>query len=386
MKIIFKSLIINWIIILAALNVQAQDHLDSLMTRRLPTCHDIALNGMDLIVAYHKANQYDRLNQVLDYWEAKCGMSEALMRMKILMAIQENQFSESVYNQLIMQDIMLYMNRPLDLENQEGLNKQQKIFAKKVTLYNAFTQTLAEQLLPQQRPKTLEHFFCALYADQINNPLETLKQLEKPSRLETYYQKAIDQYRSLPDFYTTICTGVWMPQQKAQLLGNHPYLGGGVGWQQQKMRYLISIIFRFSDAPNSYQTIYQGNLVTTNHFFSGYFGLDLERTLLRHQKHQWEALGGIAIDGFDTIKPEQKSKEEGRSINSLNVNIGLGYKYFYDKKAFMGLNAKYNFVNYKNTGGTNLAGNTVSIGFLWGLLQNDRKESALNALKYKNFF
>ncbi len=382
----FKTLIINGIVILTALNIQAQDRLDSLMTRRLPTCQDIALNGMGLIEEYYKMHQYDSLNQVLDYWEAKCGMSEALMRVKILRAIQENQFSESIYNQLIMQDLMVYLNRPMDLENQERLNKQQKIFAKKVSSYNVFTKKLAEQLLPQQRPKTLEHFFCAFYADQINNPLETLKQLDKPSRLETYYQTTIDKYLFLPDLYMNICTGVWMPQQKARLLGNHPYFGFGLGWQKRKMRYLISIAFRFSDAPNEYQTIYQNRLVTTNHFFGGYFGADFERTLFQRQKHQWELLGGIGWDGFDTVKTDQKNNEDGKSINSVNLNIGLGYKYFYHKNLFWALISKYNFVKYRNTGGTDVTGNTVTLGLVLGYLQNEVKEDALKALRYKNFF
>jgi hypothetical protein len=388
MKIIFKTMIIHWIIIFTALNIQAQDHLDSLMTRRVPTCHDMALNGMNLMEEYYKKNRYDSVNQVLDYWEAKCGMSEPLMRMKILMAIQENRFSESLYNQMIMHDLMVFMNHPVDTPNQTHLNKQQKLIVQTVHNYHTFTKTVAQQLLPQQQPKTLEYFFCALYADQIDAPFEALKQLDKPSRLQTYYETAINQYRFLPDLYTTISTGFWLPQQKAQLLGNHPYFGFGMGWQKRKMRYLLSIAFRFRDTRNAYQTLYKGNLVTTNHFFGGYFGADVERTLLRKQKHQLEFLGGIAWDGFDAIKTEEQSanKEDGKSINSVNVNFGLGYKYFYNKISFLGFNTKYNFVNYKNTGGTDLSGNTVTIGLTLGFLWNESKQTGLKSLRYKNYF
>ena len=87
MKIIFKVLIINWMLLFAASNSQAQNDLERLMTRRLPSCQDIALNGIELITTHYKAGQYDKVNQVLKYWEDKCGMSEPLMRMKILMAI-----------------------------------------------------------------------------------------------------------------------------------------------------------------------------------------------------------------------------------------------------------------------------------------------------------
>jgi hypothetical protein len=128
--------------------------------------------------------------------------------------------------------------------------------------------------------------------------------------------------------------------------------------------------------------------VRTNHFFGGYFGADVERTLLRLPKHQFDFLGGIGLDGFDTIETEGQNSgtDDGKSINSLNVNLGLGYKYFYNKTGFLGLDAKYNMVNYRNTGGTDLSGNTVTLGLTLGFLWNESKQAALKSLRYKNYF
>jgi hypothetical protein len=57
------------------------------------------------------------------------------------------------------------------------------------------------------------------------------------------------------------------------------------------------------------------------------------------------------------------------SILSYNLNGGIQYSLFYNKRkdAFLGFQARYHVTNYRNKGGTDLRGNPVTIGLVWGM-------------------
>ena len=60
----------------------------------------------------------------------------------------------------------------------------------------------------------------------------------------------------------------------------------------------------------------------------------------------------------------------------------MGYRYFYNKRSYIGLQAKYNIVNYTNKGGTNLMGDCLTITISVGGLANAAKENCLYELRY----
>ena len=55
------------------------------------------------------------------------------------------------------------------------------------------------------------------------------------------------------------------------------------------------------------------------------------------------------------------------SINSFNFNTGLRFNYFFNARGFIGLQSRYNFINYGNKGGTSLRGDAISIDLLFGI-------------------
>ena len=50
----------------------AQDF-DNLMTQRYLTCNDISVNCISLFMDYYSENKLDTANNLLKYWENKCG-------------------------------------------------------------------------------------------------------------------------------------------------------------------------------------------------------------------------------------------------------------------------------------------------------------------------
>lgn len=84
-----------------------------------------------------------------------------------------------------------------------------------------------------------------------------------------------------------------------------------------------------------------------------------------------------------------------KSLNSLNLNLGIGFRNYFQNRTYWGFEARYNFVNFKNTGGTDLTGNTISIRLNLGLSRNynmdrklmllDNKEQINKQEKYYNW-
>ncbi|NUO81616.1 hypothetical protein HUU05_16215 [candidate division KSB1 bacterium] len=94
-------------------------------------------------------------------------------------------------------------------------------------------------------------------------------------------------------------------------------------------------------------------------------------------------LAGLGWDGFDAIESDKNRK--AKSINSLNVNLGLGYRQFFKPYSthYLSLEGRYNFVNYATHGGSDLSGNTITLRLIYGQLGNARKNNRLRTFDYK---
>ena len=178
--------------------------------------------------------------------------------------------------------------------------------------------------------------------------------------------------------------GTWIPTGNASLLGVHPMIGIQGGIKVKKISYNLTLAFKFLNSPNKYAILYDGVIDSTNYFLGGYIGADIEREIYKGKKNEFSLLAGFGYDGFESVKTANANEDSkaGHSINSLNTNFGLGYRYFYKKNSYIGLQAKYNIVNYNNRGGTNLMGDCFTITISIGGLTNVAKGNCLYELRY----
>jgi hypothetical protein len=102
----------------------------------------------------------------------------------------------------------------------------------------------------------------------------------------------------------------------------------------------------------------------------------------RKGKSEIDVVGGIGYDGFEAISEDVDAGIGSKSINSLNINIGAGYRYYYKKNSgqYVCLQPRINAVNYANKGGSDLSGNTLSIRLIWGFSSNDGRDQQLQRL------
>ncbi|WP_315818944.1 hypothetical protein [Paraflavitalea speifideaquila] len=115
----------------------------------------------------------------------------------------------------------------------------------------------------------------------------------------------------------------------------------------------------------------------TKDFFGGYIGLDYGRKIFGNDIHVFELTAGGGLDGFDVYHTSDEDKRDQMkplSILTYNFNGGIQYSLFYNKRrdAFLGIQAKYNVTDYRNKGGTNLQGNPITVGLVWGVASRRR--------------
>lgn len=368
-----------------------QTEIDKLMTERAPNCQDIAYNCTRLIEKYFVENKHDSVKVILDYWENKCGLSEPVLRMKILTSIRDKNFSESLYESTIfnyVNEFKYHIENNQPSNNYYYYNRGYSDFIMTNRPFDKFTKALANELIKSQKENTLEYLFCKLYSGNLDSFYDELQNPDRynGTKLKDYYYKQVNKYVNLAGFHWALFSGVWTPFGKASLLGSHPLLGFEFGSKYRKMYLNVSMYFKFSNAVNKYTFMLEDSARITNHFFGGYFGLDFERELIKVRKNEFNILAGISWDGFDTMesntKDDRTDNDKGKSISSLNLNVGLGYRYIFKNSAYLGIRGKYNFVNYKNVGGTDLSGHTMTITIAYGGFLNSMKSYYLKQYNY----
>jgi len=370
--------------------VFSQTDLDKLITEKAPNCEDIAFNCTQLIEKYYNLNKYDSAKVILDYWEKKCGLSEPILRTKILFSIKDNEFQEAIYDTTIFDYLLNYKDR---LETRQPMETyiNYKIYFSFVPIKGAFdnfTIMLAKDLLKQQKDNSIEYLFCRFYSGE---PVFLYNEIQKKekynnTKLKEYYYRLVNKYINLPEFHLSLFSGIWMPFDNAKLLGNHPLIGLEMGAKTRKTNYNLSGYLKFLQSANEYKIIFNDSIITSNYFFGGYVGFDIERELYKIKSNEFNFSAGIGYDGFSAVKTNTNDEcienDKGKSINSLNLNVGLGYRYNLKNNTYLGFRAKYNFVNYKNQGGTDLSGNTIIFTVIFGGFANDLKNDNLKLLNY----
>ena len=374
MKRIFKS----FLLLIISLSVYGQvEDIESIMTRHYLSCPDILYNVSWLIPEFYEKENKDTLQAIMAYWEDRCGISEELVRCKILLSIDDGSFSENLYDNNNALSMLRYYERNNTIYDDKTV-RWSYIGSRYGNDYgyrlNKFTIKLSKTLLETKELSVVERFFVRIYANDFDQGFLMLDtdELNGTKIKELYLQekKAREQTRR---FHNDWMLGVWLPQGNLDILGAHPFFGYRGGIKYKKLTADLTFGLKFGRSPNTYQVYKDDVIWDTNHFFGGYIGLDVGYELFRLKRNSIDLIGGIAWDGFDVLNEKvegTKNDKITKTINSLNLNIGLGYKYHFKNQRYnqryMGIDFKYNFVNYKNPYGTNLDGNTFTVNLILG--------------------
>ena len=343
---------------------------EQLMTRHYLTCWDIEYNVNYLIPEFYEKNQPDTLRAITQFWEERCGTSEPLTRCKILLAIDQNRFDENIYDNTILADLAIFQ-KTNPYEHEIPLIDRRN-YLELVNL-NLFLENLANKLLRVNDLTPLETFFLKIYSRAPSYSVDTLQSTKfNGTNIQRYYQAITKNKKNTVKKNIAFLGGIWIPQEHLSVLGTHPSIGLRYSMTYKKLLFNATLCFKFINSPNDYLVVEDGVTYKTNHFLGSYIGLDMGYRIFTVDKNSFSLLGGIAYDGFDTSNKNENDADHTPSIGTLNLNAGFGYEFTLKSHNVVGIETKYNFLNFKNPGGTDLSGNVITINFTYRFAEAQR--------------
>ncbi len=378
-----------------AQKVREPDPLDRLMVKKILTCKDILINCGELIPRFYHQGKSDSLEMIVDYWQRHCGLTEPLFRFKILYAIERQTFSEMDFKKDVWKYLLRYKEHIAIKERNPA--ERLPIFERILRYYlyddyladefDGLTLLLAEENRLKTKPGTAEHVLSTFYANQFDQAIRMLKTDNRfrYTRLKRFYDQEVHETRFAPERHFAVFSGMWLPQGKNRLLGNHPTIGLMLGIKRLKTLVDFSVAVRFLASKNEYLVKYQGEVLQTDHYLGYYFGIDLGYELWRNLRHEWDLIGGVALDGFDQVQTNTSDDEKGKTLATLNLNLGVGYRFYFEEYSakYLGFEARFNFASYNNKGGTDLSGNSISLRIVYAWSGNEQKYKKLKDLLYR---
>lgn len=366
-----RSLSIILYIIAAPLGVlfaQEDTEFDKLMVRKRISCIDVEENARYLIPRYYDASKQDSIRFLLSYWEKKCGSVEPVTRMNILLDAEAGRLSSYPATRLTLYNLLDFKRKSEFVKRhpqaKEAVRDNMR-WNERIQLndpFDTFTALRATEAL-RNASGTVDSAFLQFYAGNTDSLFHQFNRNQfSPSSFQTMYDSLLNEIESEYVPYITVVVGMWSPLGNAAVLGNHPEIGFSLGAMKYRYSVDLTMVLKFVSSSDPYVVIHQNVPKTTKYFFGGYIAGQFGYDIIQQRDFDISALTGIGYDGFDAVAASNSYANDGTSINSLNINVGAGARVYLDefRGSFLNFEVRYNFVNYSNTGGTDLSGDAVT--------------------------
>lgn len=386
--------LLNTLVVLClfASTLSAQVDLDAQLLRQTPNCESVAYNSTLLINELFQRSQVDSINQVITRWSNFCGESEPLFRAKVLTKITLATFDEaSLTSTDEMSMVLSYLDRQQlsQEENYHQVYEYYKYYLGYVGLNSEFdlvTVAWATSLLDENSDlKPTEKAYCLLYSNQADAFWAYLQTPEmQNTELAASAKKQEQEVRGMWDGHINFFSGVFVPNSNLyDVIGVKPIIGFQLGAKVKKTQYDFTISYRPGKAKEYYEVQFQGYPVQTRDHAGGYIGIDFARELTNNYKRELDLEWGIGADIMDVISGDPEVSDDSKTLASFNFNCGLGYRFYFKNMNYIGLHAKYNFINYNNKQGTSLSGDYLSFTVSYNLFGNASKYRLLEKMQLK---
>lgn len=363
---IFLLVLICYTNFLFAQNIEEQ------MSKSRADCQTMLGNAMNVLPKLYREKSFDSLEYAVDMWERSCGSMSEVRITRILLNMETGKFtvSQDVDGAAIemLDDYAKHFPSPDYMLNYPPKRESQVSFYK-------FSSVWAKLLLENKKPDENAKFICRVLTGEIKDPG---KEIRKNPLIYPEYavmlEKNFEAKRKLARMNLALSTGVWLPTGNLSTLGVHPSFGFHFGVRNAHHELDLTIQIRYLNSANTYAVKREGRLDSTDYYFGGYIGADYTYYLVSKKRYDIGLLGGMGWDGFD-FAPEPYDYyyydypyyTSHVTIGSFNANAGLRFNYYFTHSFYVGLQGRYNVIQYSTNGGTNLSGDAVSIDLIFGI-------------------
>ncbi len=363
-----------------------------MMSERLVTCDDMFYNALVLIPRFYEEKKYDSADLISKFVSQNCGLYEPVFSYQVLRRIDANDMK---LNQVF--DLYLGYNK----NQNKSLNETNKLSESVISYletykeqygvtvnntgypqyvfevqqkYYSFIRRLAESLLNKPGLDSMQENLLRFYANPATSDFSRWSQTNYSGSVihEDYKQQM-----KRTSFSYRMQAGLWTPNGNIDILGNHPSIGFGFGPRINKTLIEMHFDIAFIKSPRDYNIYAYDTVFPTHRFETIYFGFNIDQPIISTRKSEISLLGGTGVDILNIVENTSQDKNTNNAVNlySFNLNGGLEYRYFYHgldtrngvlSSSYIGLQARFNLINYCNTNGTDLAGQYTLISLVWG--------------------
>ena len=404
-----NRLIFSLVLLMLGWVVSAQEvDFDAYMERKVKfRCEDISETSSLLFCDYVKRSDLDSAAMLLSYWNDRCHDNEAVERAKILLSIKNGTYSDDSLSFGVTWDMMEFKRRLVEERGDYYEEKPPFLYYSYLDPgceFDLFTREWAAEMMVEQDENSIEYLWCQFFSGETSGTLRAISEMDKSaaSFLVNETQKMIKEVGSREQaFNMAFLSGMWMPVGELSVFGIHPEIGFQVGGQDGRFMLDFTLLFRFADTkkPYAYKRYIReswGGYVSrqSNSFRGTYLGLDFGYVAYKKKRSQVDVLAGLAYDAITEIGLDDDYNERPEDIYdragfwdyrsaSYNLNIGIGYRYFISKDLYLGVKAKYNFVDYSDRHLIDYKGYPVTVHFTFGgLFANREKQEKRKWINY----
>jgi hypothetical protein len=346
-----------------------------------------------------KEKDYENIRNFADNWtNSETPGQELIFGIRTLLQIQKNQFSVDDLPCNFLYLLMQYVREMQQVENNPDKFQYKVRLTQDIpyTWYDASkdVRDLMEIIrawsnnllnLPEMNLPQTEKFLCDVFAGKIadpkkelfSNPKEYADMIKFDQMVQYGARLNNDAYffnqRNGKTGTAAIMCGVWIPTGHLALLGTHPSVGLQLGERNKLNEYDFIWSFRFpSTTPGTYKVVRLDTSFNSNYYDGGYVGFDYTRYVIHKKRFELGLTSAIGYDyfsvanGFGTSPPTTSASILPIDVGSFNFSNGIRFKYFFSSRSFIGIYAKYNLINYCNSGGTDLSGQAFTIELVYG--------------------
>lgn len=353
-------------------------------------CPDVATKSSGDFIELMQKRNYDSAEVVLNNWERVCGIREVIFRSRVMLAIAIDGNADTLFTDPRLSSIYRYEDRAEMIRTKNYINYDYSPpsygFIPIGQEFDSYSISFFSEYLNNTDSGTINHLLCEFYSNELESIFVKLQNSEfRNSNLFHYYDKRVKHYVNMPELHGALLAGIWIPTGGISQLGSHPRIGIQAGTKFRKINIDLTVSFKFLKSANNYyarRVSSDDSVVLTDNFFGAYLGIDGGYDIWKKRNNEVQLLFGGGVDGFDVIEADTVRNIKPESILTYNFNLGVGYRFYVSETTYIGLNVKYNIVNYALRNIIDFKGNPVTLTFSFGGLSNNSKKRNLEYLHY----
>jgi hypothetical protein len=354
-------LILLVLIALQKVNGQSNDSiLLTNLSKPIINCENIAFNSQQAISSI-SINHPDSIYEILKTWEKYCEGGEVKERIKILIELNTNKYSDSLHLDYLTDKVNIFKNRYYGSISPYYLDRYQnyKGYFNYVPLRSSidkWSKRNAQLLIPKYKVGTTEYLLCVLFSEDLIQFDRLIKSSLYSNNL--IIKKDIERKREFADSWmkANFLFGLWIPDNRLKSkFGISPTFGMSAGFplgNSNKYRLDIGMHIYFLNKSKPY-FIY---VEDSQRVAKSKIGISIGPTLNREfkLKNSWSSNYCIGLN-FSTIETDVKKKIQKDpntndpakySIQSFDLNFGGNIKRRWLIKNYVGLQILLHYAPY----------------------------------------